>query len=65
LKVTYSENGSDLIQDVLLGCTLDTTDVANSQSPDALVRKFKLNPIKILFNGVDDSAQPLAAPPTT
>lgn len=65
VKVTYSENGSDLIQDVLLGCTLDTTDVSNSQSPDALVRKFKLNPIKIQFNGTDDSAQPLVAPPTT
>ena len=63
--VTYNEGGFDLVQDVLIGCTLDSTDVANTQSPDPLVRKFRLDPIKIIFNRDDDNARPLVAPPTT
>lgn len=59
ILVTYSENGFDTIQDVINGCTLDTTDVSQSQGSDPLVRKFDLNPLKILFNGVDDLLSPL------
>ena len=57
--VTYSANGFDTIQDTLNGCTIDSTDASNGQGPDPLVRKFDLNPLKILFNGVDDLAVPL------
>lgn len=61
--VTYTENGFDTIADVLNGCTIDTTDASNSQGTDPTARKFELNPIKILFNGVDDLKVPLVSPP--
>lgn len=61
--VTYSENGFDTIQDVLNGCTADSTEASQSQGPDALVRKVELNPLKILFNGIDDLLTPLGPPP--
>lgn len=56
---TYSANGFDTIQDVINGCTVDSTEASQSQGPDALVRKFDMKPLKILFNGIDDLAQPL------
>jgi hypothetical protein len=59
INVTYTENSLDTIQDVILGCTLDSSEVSQSEGTDALVRKFEMNPLKILFNGVDDSAIPL------
>lgn len=59
VQVTYTENGFDSIQDRIIGCTVDSTDASNGQGPDASVRKFDLNPIKIKFNGVDDLATPL------
>ena len=50
-------------QDVLLGCTIDSTEVSQSQSGDPLMRKFNLRPVKILFNGIDDAAPPLNGSP--
>ena len=61
--VTYSENGLDVIQDEIQGCTLDTTEASNSESADLLTRKIELNPLKILFNGIDDNEVPLTPPP--
>lgn len=58
--VTYSENGFDTIQDVIKGCTMDSTEGEGSEGTDALTRKVDLKPLKILFNGVDDLAVPLA-----
>jgi hypothetical protein len=63
--VMYSENGFDQITDTILGCTLDSTEVGHGVSPDALSRKFEMNPIKILFNGKDDLIDPLLPPPGT
>jgi hypothetical protein len=60
---TWTQNGFDTITDILLGCNLDSTESNNSQGPDPTVRKFDLSPIKILYNGVDDLAVPLVAPP--
>jgi len=60
---TWTENGFDTITDVLTGCTLDSTEANNSQGSDPTVRKFDLAPLKILYNGIDDLATPLAAPP--
>lgn len=57
--VTYSANGFDTIQDVINGCTMDSTEASNSQGPDPTIRKFDLKPLKILFNGIDDLATPL------
>jgi hypothetical protein len=64
ITVTYNENGFDVITDTIKGCTLDTTDASNGQGSDPTVRKFELNPIKILFNGLDDMAVPLTGAQT-
>jgi hypothetical protein len=61
--VTYSENGLDPIQDVILGCTIDSTEANNTESADPLVRKIELGPLKILYNGLDDNPVPLVPPP--
>lgn len=61
--VTYNENGFDTIIDTLNGCTADEISADQQQNPDPLVRMIDLAPLKILFNGVDDLAQPLTAPP--
>jgi hypothetical protein len=60
--VTYGENGFDTITDELLGCTFDSSDAANGQGSDPLVRKIDLTPIKIKFGGLDDLQFPLVAP---
>jgi hypothetical protein len=52
--VSYGRNSLDYVTDLILGCTLDSTEASNAQGPDASVRKFKLTPMKILFNGTDD-----------
>lgn len=62
--VQYTENGFDTVTDTLNGCTMDSTDATGAQGPDALKRKFDLNPLKILYGGQDDLAVPLGAPPT-
>lgn len=61
--VQYSENGLDTVSDQILGCTLDSTEASNSEGTDPSKRKFDLAPLKILFAGQDDLAQPLQAPP--
>ncbi len=65
INVTYTENGFDTISDTIIGCTLDTTDASNSQGTDPTVRKFELNPTKILFNGIDDMTVPLTGAQTS
>lgn len=57
--VTYGETNFDTITDELIGCSIDTTDASNSESPDPLYRKFELNPVKVKFAGLDDLATPL------
>ena len=59
ITATYIQNGFDTIQDVLRGCTIDSTTASNPVGAEALVRKFDLAPLKILYNGVDDLAVPL------
>ena len=45
--------------DMLLNCTLDSTDADDVQGIGALTRPIELNPTKILFGGYDDLAVPL------
>lgn len=59
IYVTYTTNGFDTIQDLIVGNTIDEVDAQASQGPDPLVRKIQTNPLKIYFNGVDDNATPL------
>ena len=61
--VTYSSLGFDTITDVLNGCSLDSMEVSQSQGPDPLVRKFNLNPLKILYGNEDDLGTALQSPP--
>jgi hypothetical protein len=61
--VTYSSNGFDTIQDIIIGCTVDTTESTNQQGPAGTTRKIDLKPLKILFNGVDDLLVPLVGVP--
>jgi len=61
--VSYTENGLDTVTDTILGCTMDSTEAANAEGTDPSKRKFEMSPLKILFNGQDDLAIPLVAPP--
>ena len=61
--VSYSENGLDTITDTILGCTMDSTESYNTEGTDPSKRKIDLQPLKILYNGQDDLASPLQAPP--
>lgn len=63
--VTYGATGFDTITDELIGCHMDTSDVSNSQGTDALSRSIELNPLKIIFGGLDDVTIPLGPPPGT
>lgn len=63
--VTYSSPGMDTVTDTINGCTMDSTDGSNAQGTDPTKRKFEMNPLKILFGGVDDLSVPLAAPTGT
>ncbi len=65
VQVMYASRGFDQVTDTIIGCTMDSTEVAHGVSPDALSRKFELNPLKILFNGLDDLLDPLGPPPGT
>lgn len=47
------------ITDTILGCTLDTTEAKNSQGPAPLTRMIDFNPMKVLYNGLEDLAVPL------
>lgn len=60
--VTYGAKGFDTVTDEILGCTMDTSEAGGSVGPDALVVSVELNPIKILFAGVDDLSEPLRPP---
>lgn len=56
VNVTYNAPGFGVVTDLLQGCSLDSTDAANAQGTTALTRTFELNPLKITFNGLDDTS---------
>lgn len=60
--VAYGPHGFDTKTDIIIGCTLDTTEVSNSQGSSALTRKFQLNPLKVKLSGKDDLEVPLGPP---
>lgn len=65
IVVMYNSTGFDQVTDTIQGCTLDSTEIAHTVSPDALSRKFATMPTKILFQGQDDLLTPLGPPPGT
>jgi hypothetical protein len=64
IQVQYQATNFAIIQDSIVGCTLDKTTASQTVGPSGLVRGIELNPIKILFNGVDDYFPSLQGPPT-
>ena len=62
-KITFQQQNFPTVQVQCLGCTLDEVTASFSEGTDALSMKFVLDPLKILWNGVDDLAVPLVSPP--
>jgi hypothetical protein len=56
----YSLPDFTVMTDLLLGCSINTTEASQKAGPDGLVRKVELSPVKILFGGFDDAAISLA-----
>ena len=57
--VLRSNPGAPTYTDVLLGCTFDMDEGDDKAGTTPLIREIDLNPLKILFNGQDDCADPL------
>lgn len=62
IYVSYVGVGFTTYTDQILGCTIDTTEADDAQGTAALVREVEFNPVKILFGGLEDLADPLVAP---
>lgn len=58
--VSYSALGFEPMTDVIVGCTLDTTDIDHSAGIPGLTRMIDLTPLKIYFDRDDDLQVPLA-----
>lgn len=52
----------NLVEDILIGCTLDSAEQSSSEGPDDIVVESELTPLLILRNGLPMSSQPLGAP---
>ncbi len=63
IYVTYTALGMDPVQDILVGCTIDTTSSKNKIGPDGLVRGIELSPLKIYYGDEDDAMVLLQPPP--
>jgi hypothetical protein len=63
VDVTYSVTGMDLVHDQIIGCTLDSTKASNAQGTEGSKREVDLDPVKILFAGLDDNELPLQGSP--
>lgn len=63
IQISFAENGFDQITDQVLGSRLVGIAASMSQGSDPLTRKAKFQPTKIKYQGFDDLATPLAAPP--
>lgn len=61
ILVSYNANGFQPMQDVILNCTFDSTEADDGVGTQALTRTVEFNPTKILFDGIDDLADPLQA----
>ncbi len=62
IEVSYAESGFPTQTDRIIGNTVDDTEGGGTEGTDALTRKFKTSPVKIMFNGIDDNKTPLRGP---
>lgn len=51
IVITYSENGTDVITDTLVGCRIESNPSKATQGADPLTVPVKLNVLYILWNG--------------
>jgi hypothetical protein len=63
IYVSYVGVGLNVYTDIIIGCTIDTSDADDAAGTTALVRPVEFNPTKILFGGIEDLADPLISPP--
>lgn len=61
LTIKYLENGLDPVKVEIRGCTIDTDGADNAKGTDATEVECDLSPVDIIFNGVQDVDNPLAA----
>ncbi len=61
ILIAYNANGFTPFLDTVLNCTFDSTEADDAAGTGALTRMVEFNPTKILFNGIDDLADPLQA----
>lgn len=59
--VKYLENGMDPVTVEMRGCTLDSRKIDNASGTELTQCESDLSPLKIIFDGVDDVDDPLAA----
>jgi hypothetical protein len=63
-EVALTEGGYDTQVHYALGCTIDSSELSISEGNDAVTLTIDMSPVKILFNGTDDNAAPLAGAPS-
>lgn len=57
--ISYGGVNLNKYTDQVINCTFDDDDGSDEQGTKALTREVNFNPTKILFNGLDDNADPL------
>lgn len=61
IVVSYSEDGFDTIIDTIIGARIAKDEGGGSQGADGLSVSWDLDPMNILWNGVDSLKKPLEA----
>jgi hypothetical protein len=61
--VSYGGVNLPTYTDVIINCTMDTTEADDQEGNKALTRTIEFNPTKIKFNGLEDSNDPLQGVP--
>lgn len=57
--VTYNSPILGVVQDTVIGCTIDEVSTSLKRGPGGLYKKVDLAPLKVLEDGFDDCAIPL------
>ncbi len=63
IYISYVGRNLNPYTDTVLNCTFDEDTGDDASGVPALVREVNFHPTKILFNGIEDLADPLIAPP--
>ena len=57
--VNYAPAGQPVITDRIMGCRISKQDTSPSQGTDGVTEKIDLDPMKIIWNGVDPIPNPI------